>query len=112
MELPRMVRGKPGGWDPSIGLSWGNRLLDWLKVQCQPLSGDDVVWRVKFTPGVGVELITLGAQGVKEVESDVDEVERVGFLPTWYLSEQKSVTTDQDVSRPSDAIVDDSGWKI
>ena len=30
MQIPRMVRGKPHGWDPSVALRFGHTVLDWV----------------------------------------------------------------------------------
>jgi len=104
MNIPRMVRGKPGAWDPQVCLAWGQQFLQWLQAIAQrdsdveiPASTDRIndsrrsatpaltslpsVWRVTFTPRVGVEVMRLDADGVREVEAGED---RVGFLPSWY----------------------------
>ncbi|CAG8575126.1 9954_t:CDS:2 [Ambispora leptoticha] len=31
LEIPRIVRGKPGMWDPSICLNFANQFLEWLR---------------------------------------------------------------------------------
>ncbi|KAJ6507959.1 RAI1-domain-containing protein [Mycena vitilis] len=55
------------------------------------------VWRLTFRPGVGVELVRLDEEGVRDVEreplgepntdDDAKGEERVGFLPRWYWEE-------------------------
>ncbi|KAI9463298.1 RAI1-domain-containing protein [Lactarius psammicola] len=85
LEIPRMVRGKPNAWDAQICLDWGERFLTWIKKSV--MSGNvapESVWRVKFSPRVGVELTLLHDTGRREVEAGED---RVGFLPTWYWEE-------------------------
>jgi RAT1-interacting protein len=94
MQIPRKVRGKPGSWDPTVCLGWGERFLAFVKeaVQCDVQCGasDDgeeevpVVWRVEFKPGVGINMIQLGPEAVEEVQADSD---RYGFLPRWYWEE-------------------------
>lgn len=84
-----MVRGKQNAWDPQICLSWGQNFLTWLKSSVGESSGSDnttpeSVWRVKFTPRVGVELALLSEEERREVEAGED---RVGFLPKWYYTE-------------------------
>lgn len=85
MELPRLVRGKPHAWDPHLCMHWGDTFLQYLKgnVPNQPdTSQAHTVWRVKFTPGVGVALRQLDQPDVAEVEAGEP---RIGFLPDWYL---------------------------
>lgn len=89
-----MVRGKQDAWDPQICLSWGEKFLTWIKGNVESLSGDAAppgsVWRVKFTPRVGVELALLSEEGRREVEAGED---RVGFLPRWYHTEIQGVSS-------------------
>ena len=100
MEIPRMVRGKPGAWDPTTCLAWGEKFFGWLRGQIaadeqravqqnsetdsagehQPASRV-AVWRVRFTPKSGVSVSRLDEAGVTDVEGGED---RVGFLPRWY----------------------------
>ncbi|ESK95351.1 protein rai1 [Moniliophthora roreri MCA 2997] len=77
IEIPRMVRGKPGGWDPSVCLDWGYRFLRKLKETCEPGG----VWRVKFVPGDGAWITQLDRGGEAEVINGED---RYGFLPRSY----------------------------
>lgn len=99
IEIPRLVRGKPGAWDPSICLDWGHCFLSFLKstirhhkeASAQPdaATGGNAppnvrVWRVRFTPKKGVSVSLLDEAGVREVEAGED---RVGFLPRWYWEE-------------------------
>lgn len=100
IEIPRLVRGKPGAWDPALCLEWGDRfLLELRSAIGVPLvdtptpdidSGKDgvssnlPVWRVSFSPKVGITVKQLDEAGVKDVEAG-DEEERIGFLPKWYV---------------------------
>ena len=107
-----MVRGKQDAWDPQICLSWGEKFLTWIKGNVESSSGNTVspgsVWRVKFTPRVGVELALLSEEERREVEAGED---RVGFLPSWYHTEIQGVSSpsaqrsasgaDQEQSRSS-----------
>ena len=83
-----MVRGKQNAWDPQICLSWGEKFLTWLKSSVGESGSDNAtresVWRVKFTPRVGVELALLSEEERREVEAGED---RIGFLPKWYYTE-------------------------
>ena len=81
-----MVRGKPNAWDAQICLDWGEKFLTWVKKNVTSgIVAPESVWRVKFTPRVGVELTLLHDDiARKEVEAGED---RVGFLPTWYWEE-------------------------
>ena len=83
MQIPRLVRGKPGAWDPLVCLDWGNRFLCFLKAQLEkePHQSGRSVWRVKFVPKDGVHVSMLNDAGVEEVVGGED---RVGFLPRWY----------------------------
>lgn len=88
-----MVRGKPGSWDPSICLGWGERFLAFVKeaVQGDVRSVPDeeekspVVWRVDFKPGMGITISQLSPEAVGEVQAGSD---RYGFLPRWYWEEK------------------------
>jgi RAT1-interacting protein len=83
IQIPRLVRGKPGAWDPLLCLDWGNRFLTFLKTI---FGGSDTssVCRVKFVPGSGVNVEELGPSELEEVVNGED---RVGFLPSWYWEE-------------------------
>ena len=103
MEIPRLVRNKPGAWDPVRCLDWGSQFLSFLRSLTQavsPLSAEQEhtrndqeieaaasaetgprVWRVKFEPRVGISAWLLDEDGVHEVEAGED---RIGFLPRWY----------------------------
>jgi RAT1-interacting protein len=92
LEIPRLVRGKQDAWDAQICLSWAETFLTWIRSNVE--AGSDApgsVWRVKFTPRVGVQLALLQEEGRREVEAGED---RVGFLPRWYWNEMQ----DRDVS--------------
>ena len=94
MQIPRMVRGKPGSWDPSVCLGWGEHFLAFVKeavqgdVRSVPEEGGEeappVVWRVEFKPGVGISMGRLDPEAVEEVQAGSD---RYGFLPRWYWEE-------------------------
>jgi len=95
-----MVRGKQNAWDPQICLSWGENFLMWLKSSVGESSESDnatpeSVWRVKFTPRVGVELALLSEEERREVEAGED---RFGFLPKWYYTETQE-TSSQSAQR-------------
>ena len=79
IEIPRIVRGKPGGWEPTICLGWGYRFLRKLLETCS----EGKVWRVDFKPGSGALLRELNEEETREV---ANREERVGFLPEWYVN--------------------------
>lgn len=109
IQLPRLVRGKPGAWDPLVCLDWGHQVFEFLRNLATTTtvaprdsgSGVDAndasesshaakpgawndgprVWRVKFVPGAGVNVEELDATGIRDVENGED---RVGLLPRWY----------------------------
>lgn len=83
VQIPRLVRGKPGAWDPNVCLAWGDQFVSFLRntIRGGPKDG---VWRIKFTPKAGVSAVLLGDVDVKDVEGGED---RVGFLPRWYWKE-------------------------
>ena len=94
LEIPRMVRGKPNAWDAQISLDWGERFLTWVKRNVTSgIVAPESVWRVKFTPRVGVELTLLHDIERKEVEAGED---RVGFLPTWYWEEIQTCSSEHN----------------
>ena len=89
IQLPRLVRGKPGAWDPLLSLDWGYQFLTFLKdvIRREARIEDDLpvaVWRAKFVPGSGVNLEKLDASTIEDVVNGED---RVGFLPRWYWNE-------------------------
>ncbi|KAJ7158566.1 RAI1-domain-containing protein [Mycena filopes] len=111
-ELPRLVRGKKGAWDPRVCFGWGESFLSFVAgvVGAQDQEHESevnghpraTVWRVTFRPNVGAELVRLETAGVRDVErgdsavkncsedqkvEEEEEVERVGFLPRWYWNE-------------------------
>jgi len=89
IQLPRLVRGKPGAWDPLLSLDWGYQFLTFLKdvirKEARGKHGLPVaVWRAKFVPGSGVNLERLDASAIEDVVKGED---RVGFIPRWYWKE-------------------------
>ena len=116
IQIPRMVRGKPDMWDPSVCLKWGEQFIRFLKDTISgssPNAHDEAdtdsipkstapfdVWRVKFAPGAGVSVVRLDKAGVEEVEAGE---ERVGFLPKWYLKEMGYMSDEHTESRPTGA---------
>lgn len=84
-EIPRLVRGKPGAWDPSLCLDWGQQFLSFLRQIVEETDGKpETVWRVNFVPKDGVNVVKLEDNLVEEV---VGKEDRVGFLPRWYWDE-------------------------
>ncbi|GJJ16238.1 hypothetical protein Clacol_010534 [Clathrus columnatus] len=103
LDLPRIVRGKPNAWNPSLCLTWGESVITFLKREIRTYrdnirtqlpkvpnseTGDSegIVWRLTFTPGVNLSLRVLDQKEAKEVVNDED---RVGFLPRWYWDHLK-----------------------
>lgn len=84
IQIPRLVRGKPGSWDPLVCLHWGHQFLTFLKGVVHGTAEPATVWRVKFVPKVGVSVEVLESGAVQDVENGED---RVGFLPRWYWNE-------------------------
>ncbi|KAI9063505.1 RAI1-domain-containing protein [Trametes sanguinea] len=100
IQIPRLVRGKPGAWDPQVCFSWGHHFLTTLRsIVAAPAEppesgkGDGPgtprepstrVWRVVFAPGDGVKVSLLDEGGVQDVEAGED---RVGILPRWYYDQ-------------------------
>lgn len=82
IQIPRLVRGKPGAWDPLVCLHWGDQFLSFLKDTLQHGTTEpNRVWRVKFAPQVGVSMWLIDREDLNDVEGGED---RVGFLPRWY----------------------------
>ncbi|KIJ62856.1 hypothetical protein HYDPIDRAFT_93731 [Hydnomerulius pinastri MD-312] len=119
VQIPRLVRGKPGAWDPLICLDWGDKFLSFLYDTVETDTGRNV-WRVIFTPKVGVTATLLDEAGVEDVMGGED---RVGFLPRWYWDEMvptvadeaepKSLHDDENAKgQASSASGVPSGWRI
>ena len=111
VQIPRLVRGKRGAWDPNLCLQWGAQFLaflqstirDWGTEETSPPSEsgsashstvnegptggvkrrakEGWVWRATFHPGKGVEVALLDDVAMAEVRNGED---RVGFLPRFY----------------------------
>lgn len=86
IQLPRLVRGKPGAWEPAVCLDWANRFLSFLK-EIVGVSTPETVWRVKFKPKEGITVERLDGKALAEVSAGED---RVGFLPQWYWDERRA----------------------
>lgn len=90
VQIPRLVRDKPEGWNPLVCLEFGQRVLAFLKstvqrdIQIERSSTSSGVWRVSFVPGSG---LSVGKLSLKEVDEVVNGEDRVGFLPRWYWDE-------------------------
>ena len=89
IQLPRLVRGKPGAWDPLLSLNWGYQFLTFLKDVIRKEAGIEnelavAVWRAKFVPRSGVNVERLDTPAIEDVVGGED---RVGFLPRWYWDE-------------------------
>lgn len=100
MQIPRLVRGKPGAWEPSLCLDWGHRFLLFLKenIAACPDKSERSVWRAKFSPATGVSVMLLGDEEVQQVEAGED---RVGSIPSWYFDE---VTHSKRPKSPADEV--------
>jgi len=115
IQIPRLVRGKPGAWDPLICLDWGNRFLGFLKEVVRNELGTRKgvpVWRVAFKPGAGVSIRLLNEDGIEDVMGGED---RVGFLPTWYWDEVHAMNkhmTQGTEDRQAKASDGHAGWQI
>ncbi|KAI0790010.1 RAI1 like PD-XK nuclease-domain-containing protein [Abortiporus biennis] len=117
IQIPRMVRNKPGAWDPQISLDWGNNFIAFLKscIDASELSPGNKprVWRVVFKPREGITASLLDDQGVQEVQSGE---ERFGFLPNWYAEELRA-KMNRSASGPPEVLSTSiaplaSGWQI
>ena len=104
IQLPRLVRGKPGTWDPQVCLHWGQHFISTLRTllsraqngcrETTPGSPSPEststpadshaphVWRVSLSPSEGVKIHRLDQEGLEAVAGGED---RVGFLPKWYF---------------------------
>ena len=78
-------------------------------------TGKDV-WRVAFTPKVGITVVMLDASGVEDVMGGDD---RVGFLPRWYWDEMEltadgsgDASAHRGESSQRQASGVPSGWRI
>lgn len=116
IQIPRMVRDKENAWDPSICLGWGKRFIDFLKTNCASSDSgeDEKVWRVSFSPRVGVTLRRIEDEEVKEV---VEGEDRIGFLPRWYYDDiHKTAHAADPADNPTPAShptsANTAGWRI
>ena len=99
VQIPRLVRGKPGAWDPQKCFAWGQHFLSKLKsilsAPAEDSSGAEEsparVWRVVLSPGEGVTVSLFDEGGVRDVEGGED---RVGFLPRWFYDQVAGKDTD------------------
>ncbi|KAG1737120.1 RAI1-domain-containing protein [Suillus paluster] len=114
VQIPRLVRGKPGAWNPNVCLAWGDQFLSFLKNTIRGGSKGDV-WRIKFMPKTGVSAALLDDVDVKDVEGGED---RVGLLPRWYWeavvkdSAVTAQTRSEGASSKVGTVLVPSGWKI
>lgn len=123
VQLPRLVRGKPGAWDPQICFSWAQQFLTTLKSTLSappepteapsgegspPSEPSARVWRIVLAPGEGAKVSLLDEVGVKEVEAGE---ERVGILPRWFYDQVvgKNLEASAVASVPSQPAVAQSG---
>ncbi|PPQ81014.1 hypothetical protein CVT25_014522 [Psilocybe cyanescens] len=114
IQLPRMVRDKPGAWDPLVCLDWASGFLKELTQRVVDDRVDDTsasVWRARFVPGKGVSMMALDA---KELEDVVNGEDRVGFLPRWYwdeIKEEVRATSVKEKQMPMPTLAN-AGWQI
>ena len=91
MQIPRMVRGRPGAWNAMVCIGWGYELLSFFQsriaADVRNGAGQDAVWRATLVPGSGVELRRLDRAGIADVSAGED---RIGFLPRWYWDDVQS----------------------
>ncbi|KAI0366228.1 RAI1-domain-containing protein [Pilatotrama ljubarskyi] len=107
IQIPRLVRGKPGAWDPQVCLSWGQHFLSTLKSVLsadEPSDGSEAsskpsarVWRIVLEPKEGVKVTLLDEAGVRDVEAGED---RVGILPRWFY-DQVAVKSENRTTTPT-----------
>lgn len=85
MQIPRMVRGRRGAWNPMLCMEWGYEALGFIRGRIEgdmrEGAGSESVWRARFEPGSGLVVGKLSRAGVEEVSGGED---RIGFLPRWY----------------------------
>ncbi|QRV89694.1 nuclear 5'-3' exoribonuclease-interacting protein, Rai1p [Ceratobasidium sp. AG-Ba] len=120
MGLPRMVRGKPGAWDPNTCLVFIGKLLRFIRMTLEAddrksredtagvvaeersaeseKAGDRVetrpaVWRLSIPPNA--RNVTLRKLDQEEVEVVRNGEDRVGFLPTWFYNSVMSVHSER-----------------
>jgi len=115
IQLPRLVRGKPGAWDPLLSLNWGYQFLTSLKDVIRKEAGIEnelavAVWRAKFVPGSGVNVERLDAPAIEDVVGGED---RVGFLPRWYWEEiQAEERGNPEVNSARSPASKLTGWQL
>ncbi|KAG8748230.1 decapping endonuclease targeting mRNA [Ceratobasidium sp. 414] len=109
LALPRMVRGKPGAWDPNTCLVFAGKLLRFVRTTLETDSressedtavaeekpakvegkheGDQAearpaVWRLSIRPNA--QHVVLRRLSQEEVDIVHNGEDRIGFLPTWF----------------------------
>ncbi|KAG8766502.1 decapping endonuclease targeting mRNA [Ceratobasidium sp. 428] len=118
LGLPRMVRGKPGAWDPNVCLTFAGKLLRFVRGTLEAdnreyseatatSKGKSVgarernekkqvevlptLWRLSIQPNTRhVVLRKLSQQEVDIVRNGED---RIGFLPTWFYNSVMDIPT-------------------
>jgi RAT1-interacting protein len=113
IQIPRLIQGKPGAWDPLVCLDWGQKFLTFLKEMTGGQSADDSVWRVKFIPKEGVRVVKLDRLAV--AEEVVGDEDRTGFLPKWYWERLATEGAPKYIgSGPSNGATSQgvAGWQI
>ncbi|KAG8789962.1 decapping endonuclease targeting mRNA [Serendipita sp. 398] len=88
LQIPRMVRGKQGEWNPNVCLSWGQSFItkvkQWMEDADNVKTGTTHVGRLRFSPRAGVHFRLLNDLEKEEVQNGDD---REGFLPRWYMND-------------------------
>lgn len=81
LKIPSLVRGKGDhAWDTGVCLDFAERFLVYLReLLGHSTSKPSNVWRLTFTPGIGIRVIQL-TEG-PDLEYVRGGEDRVGFLP-------------------------------
>ncbi|CDZ97812.1 Nuclear 5'-3' exoribonuclease-interacting protein, Rai1p [Phaffia rhodozyma] len=112
MDIPRLVRDKPGGWQPGVCLNFGKQALEFIRGVVRDGEGDGrdtgkTVWRIKFAPLKGLEMRPLDASEIPELESGRPPIDnwipaRWGFLPGWMAPNASRVDTNLEADAQED----------
>ncbi|KAG9104223.1 decapping endonuclease targeting mRNA [Ceratobasidium sp. 370] len=119
LALPRMVRGKPGAWDPNTCLVFAGKLLRFVRTTLETDSRESsedtavtegksaeveerqakvrpVVWRLSIRPNA--QHVVLRRLSQEEVDVVRNGEDRIGFLPTWFYDSVMDVPAKRSLA--------------
>ncbi|RPD62132.1 RAI1-domain-containing protein [Lentinus tigrinus ALCF2SS1-7] len=99
VEIPQLVRNKPGSWNRDVCLQWGQQFFSTLRnllsrqaSTAHQQRGPEppvTVWRVILTPKEGATMFPLAQGHIGKLGDDGEQ--RIGLLPSWYLDRRAGI---------------------